>query len=374
VYSSTWIGFILLAVASGAAAAIPDAPIAFPGAEGFGQFSAGGLGGQVVHVTNLNDSGPGSLRDAVSQDHRIVVFDIAGSINLKSVLAVHNQITIAGRTAPGDGITIAGAEVSLSDSHDIVIRHLRIRQGLSPGEDRKSAINMTGCRDILLDHVSVQWGRWDTIDMNGCTNVTIQNCIIGPGVDPQRFGCLCQSENVTFSHNLFVSNQSRNPKAKGKIQYVNNVVYNWGVCGLVGGHSATDHWLDVIGNYFLAGPNSSGHCLGEFTPTDHVYQTGNCVDANRDGLLNGRPIVAEDFTDRAGAPTIMPQPGVVPTQPMTIDTAPEAFEKVLADAGDSSHRDVVDQRLIDDVRSYGKTGSVIHEPSASQMSEGGNQK
>jgi hypothetical protein len=340
------------------------APLAFPGAEGFGRSSVGGRGGEVVHVTNLNDSGPGSLRQAVSKDHRTVVFDVGGYIMLKSVLPVSNQITLAGQTAPGQGIGIAGAEVSLAGSHDLIIRYVRIRQGLSPGEDKKSAINMPGARNVIIDHVSVQWGRWDTIDMNLCQNVTIQDCIIGPGVDPQRFGCLCQSDGVTFLRNLFISNQSRNPKAKGKIQYINNIVYNWGVCGLVGGHSATDHVLDVIGNYFIAGPNSSPHALGEFTPTDHVYQTGNYVDANRDGILNGRSIVAADFTDRGGAPTIMPDPTVVTTPPLVADTAPDAYEKVLTGAGDSLHRDSVDEKLIADVRSLGKTGAVIHDPAA----------
>jgi pectate lyase len=338
------------------------ATLAFPGAEGFGRSSTGGRGGDVVYVTNLNDSGPGSLRDAVSKEHRTVVFDVGGYIMLKSVLPVSSQITIAGQTAPGQGIGIAGAEVSLAGSHDLIIRFVRIRQGLSPGEDKKSAINMPGASNVIIDHVSVQWGRWDTIDMNLCRNITVQDCIIGPGVDPQRFGCLCQSDGVTFLRNLFISNQSRNPKAKGKIQYINNIVYNWGVCGLVGGHSGTDHVLDVIGNYFIAGPNSSPHALGEFTSTDHVYQTGNYMDMNRDGELNGRSVVGDDFTDRGGAPTLMPNPTVVTAPPLTADTAPDAYEKVLTGAGDSLHRDDVDERLIADVRSLGKTGAVIHDP------------
>jgi pectate lyase len=335
---------------------------AFPGAEGFAWQTAGGRGGDVVHVSNLADSGPGSLRDAVSREHRTVVFDVGGYIQLKSVLAVASRITIAGQTAPGDGIGIAGAEVSLSNSHDLIIRFVRIRQGLSPGEDKKSAININTGHDIILDHLSVQWGRWDTIDMNLSTNITIQNCIIGPGVDPQRFGCLCQCDNVTWSHNLFIDNQSRNPKAKGRIQYVNNIVYNWGVCGLVGGHSQADHVLDVIGNYFIAGPNSSPHALGEFWPSDHTYSSGNFIDADKDGVLNGRPVVAADFGEGKNGPTLMDGPTVTPSPPLTIDTAQVAYDKALAGAGDCLHRDSVDQRLIADLQSLGKSGQTIHDP------------
>jgi hypothetical protein len=345
-----------------ASAAVLAATPAFPGAEGFGSISTGARRGDVYHVTTLADAGPGSLRDAVSKENRTVIFDVGGYIMLQSVMPVASRITIAGQSAPGDGIGIGGAEVSLSGSHDLIIRYVRIRQGLSPNEDRKSAINVVGGSNIILDHVSVAWGRWDTIDMNLCQNVTVQYCMIGPGVDPQRFGCLCQSNNVTFTHNLWISNQSRNPKGKGKIQYINNVVYNYGVCGLVGGHSATDHIEDVIGNYFIAGPSSSPHFLGEFFPTDHVYQTGNYADTNKDGKLSGRPIIPADFADSHGAPTTMPSPTITDAPPETIDTAAVAYEKVLAGAGDSMHRDEVDQRLIADVRSLGLSGSTIDDP------------
>jgi pectate lyase len=348
---------------SATAAMAQQQPIlAFPGAQGFASHTPGGRGGRVVHVTNLNDSGPGSLRDAVSADHRIVVFDLSGSIMLKSVLQVASSITLAGQTAPGLGINICNAEVSLSNSHDLILRYLRIRQGLSPNEDKKSAINITSARDVILDHLTVNWGRWDTIDMNLCTNVTIQNCIVGEGVDPQRFGCLCQCDGVTFTHNLFINNQSRNPKAKGKIQYVNNVVYNWGVCGLVGGHSAADHTLDVIGNYFIAGPASSTHALGEFTKTDHVYSDGNYVDLNKDAKLSGRPVAPDDFNDGKGAPTLMPSATVTDGPPLTIDSAQVAYDKVIASAGDSLHRDAIDQRLIAEVQTLGTTGKIIHDP------------
>ena len=134
-------------------------------------------------------------------------------------------------------------------------------------------------------------------------DVTFQYCIIGHGIGPQRFGCLCESENVTFSHNLWISNQSRSPKSKGIVQYVNNVVYNWGVCGYVGGHSGAGHTADLVNNYFIKGPNSNNRFAGEFTATDHIFQKGNFIDMNRDGKLNGVLAKPEDFGAGQHAPS-----------------------------------------------------------------------
>ena len=336
---------------------------AFPGAEGFGANASGGRGGEVYHVTNLNDDGPGSLRAGVEQvsGPRTVVFDVGGYIPLKSVLRVGSNLTIAGQTAPRDGIGLRDSEVSLSGSHNVIIQYVRIRQGLAARQDKKSAVNMYGAREVILDHVSIQWGRWDTVDMNECTNVTIQDCIIGPGVAPQRFGCLCQSWGVSFIRNLWISNQSRNPKAKGLVQYVNNVVYNWGVTGYVGGHSGTNHWADVIGNYFIKGPASSAHFVGEFRPTDQIYQTGNFADLDCDGKLNGRPVTASDFGGQNG-PTLLAAPTAVPPVPVAVVSAAEAYQTVVAGAGNSLHRDDVDRRLLSDLTSLGTRGQTVHDP------------
>lgn len=352
------VGVLAETPASGAASV-------FPGAEGFAAGTGGGRGGAVYHVTNLGDSGPGSLREGVEHPTgpRTVVFDVGGYISLKSILRVGSDLTIAGQTAPGQGIGLRGSEVSLSGSHNLVVRFLRVRQGLAEKQDKKSAINLTGASGILLDHLSIQWGRWDTIDMNLCTNVTVQNCIIGPGVAPQRFGCLCQSENVSFIRNLWISNQSRNPKSKGRVQYVNNVVYNWGVCGYVGGHSAGDHAADLINNYFIKGPNSNDRFAGEFKPTDHIFQSGNFVDLNRDGELNGRPVTAEDFTSQGeNAPTLVPSPTASPKNFPAPDSARDAYKKIVATAGASLHRDAVDARLLADLTSLGRGGATIRDP------------
>jgi hypothetical protein len=212
---------IVLFTASLLSFALPaaGAQLAFPSAEGFGALATGGRGGEIYHVTNLNDGGPGSLRDAVSKGPRIVVFDVAGYIELQSPLSVASDITIAGQTAPGEGISTKNYEVSFSKSHNIVVRYIHFRQGLTPKQEKKYAVALEGVSTVILDHVSIEWGRWDCIGMSKSTDITIQDCIIGPGIAPQRFGCLCESDNVTFSHNLWISNQSRNPKSKGIVEY-----------------------------------------------------------------------------------------------------------------------------------------------------------
>ena len=215
--------------------------IPFPGAEGFGRLAYGGNGGQIVHVTTLDDSGAGSFRDAVSQPQRIVVFNVGGIIRLKANVAASSDLTIQGETAPGEGITLYGRSISFSGQHNVIVRYLRFREGIN-GDKGKCSVNLSSGSDMIFDHCSIEWGRWDCLGLTqGSHDITFQNCIIGEGVDPQRFGSLSDSvTNITYSHNLWINNQSRNPKAKGRIQYINNVVYNWGVCGLVGGHSGAD--------------------------------------------------------------------------------------------------------------------------------------
>jgi pectate lyase len=334
---------------------------AFPGAEGFGQFASGGRGGEIFHVANLNDAGTNSFRDAVSKSHRTIVFDVGGIIRLQSNVAVSSDISIYGQTAPGDGISIYGRSVSFSGQKNIIVRYLRFREGIA-GDKGKCSVNLSGGGDMIFDHCSIEWGRWDCLGLTqGSHDITFQNCIIGEGVDPQRFGSLSDSvTNITYARNLWINNQSRNPKAKGRIQYVNNVVYNWGVTGLVGGHSAADHFLDAIGNYFIAGPNSSARFTGEYKATDHVFQKDNLADMDKDGKLNGRLVVAEDFGKGEDAPTIETNLTVAPQIAVKIESAQSALSNVLANAGCSLHRDSVDARLIDEVKSFGTRGKIIH--------------
>jgi pectate lyase len=334
--------------------------MAFSGAEGFGRFATGGNGGEIFHVTTLEDAGTNSFRDAVSQPHRTVVFDVAGIIRLKSNVAVSGDLTLNGLSAPGEGITLYGRSVSFSGQKNVIVRHLRFREGIN-GDKGKCSVNLSGGSDMIFDHCSIEWGRWDCLGLTqGSHDITFQNCIIGEGVDPQRFGSLSDDvANITYSHNLWINNQSRNPKAKGKIQYINNVVYNWGVAGLVGGHSGADHFLDAVGNYFIAGPNSNQHAVGEFKATDHVFQKGNLVDTDKDGKLNGRELVPTDFGSGENAPTFENHPSVAPLTNVTVESAAAALTNVLANAGCSPHRDAVDEQLIDAVKSFGPRGKII---------------
>jgi pectate lyase len=351
---------VLGLVAANALGAEPSSIPAFPGAEGFGATATGGRSGTVYHVTNLNDSGAGSFRDAVSQPNRTVLFDVGGIIKLAKNVTVSDNLTIAGQTAPGDGICLYGNEVTFSHRDNIIVRYVRFRQGIN-GARGECSIRVSTGSNMIFDHCSIQWGRWDCLGFTVQTkNITLQNCMIGEGLDPQRFGALIDTvENVTISHNIWQSEHSRNPKVKGSIQYINNVVYNWGITGLVGGHSAADHQLDVINNYFLAGPSSNNQAVGFFTKTDHVFSDGNLVDLDKNGQLDGRSVIEADYTDKGGAPTFVQKSWGNPKFAVTVDSAAAAYEKVIAGAGCSLHRDAVDLRLIDEVKSLGKKGKII---------------
>ena len=329
--------------------------LAFPGAEGFGAYATGGRGGTVVHVTNLNASGPGSLADAVSQPNRTVVFDVGGVIDItRQNLTIASNLTIAGQTAPGEGITIYGGRVIMSNSSNVIMRYIRMRGSISMPED-KCTLTMDYCDNVILDHCSISWGRWDNVHIKDANNITYQNCIISEGIEPQRFGAITDgTRNWTISHCLWTNNKSRNPKMKCYLQYYNNVVYNYGI-GIVGGHSAADNYQDVMNNYFITGPSSgsSNKYFDQWTETDHLYSTGNYTDDNRDGKLNGRLI-----TDYNGA-TPMQQPNLKCQAPMNLEPAEDAFYAVMEHAGASRVRDGHDLRIIEQLTSLGTKGAFI---------------
>ena len=333
--------------------------LAFPGAEGYGAYASGGRGGTVVHVTNLNDSGAGSLAEAVSKPGRIVVFDVGGVIDItKSNLTIASNITIAGQTAPGEGITLYGGRVIAAGSSNVVIRYIRMRGSIAMNRS-KCTLTLDNCDKVILDHCSISWGRWDNVHIKDATNITWQNCIISEGIDPQRFGAITDgTTNWTVAHCLWADNKSRNPKMKCGIQYYNNVVYNYGN-GIIGGHSSALHYQDVINNYFITGPNSgsSNKYFDQWTETDHLYSTGNYTDGNNDGVLNGTLI-----TDYNGA-TPMANPNFKTTHPMNLKTAEEAYCDIVEHVGASRVRDAHDQRIIDQLTSLGKKGAFIDDES-----------
>jgi len=345
----------LLAIAALLYNGLHAQPVAFPGAAGFGCMATGGRSGSIYHVTSLADAGAGTFRDAVSQPNRTVVFDVSGVIRITGKVVAASNLTIAGQTAPGEGVVVYGNGVSFSDN--TIVRYMRFRGSM--GMDRGACtVNIDSSKDVILDHVSIEWGRWDDLHIKNSNNVTLQYCLIGEPIDPQRFGALFENPtNVTIHHCLWIDNQSRNPKAKASIEYINNVVYNWGSNGLVGGHSASDHFQDVINNYFIAGPNSSGNFIGMFTATDHVYQQGNYLDDNKDGVLNGRAVPDTDFVHEKA--TLITKKQNLPRVAVSTESAEAAYKTVLAHAGASKHRDAIDQRIISYLMSLGKEGKIF---------------
>ncbi|MDP4292681.1 MAG: hypothetical protein Q8908_16495, partial [Bacteroidota bacterium] len=331
--------------------------LAFPGADGFGKLATGGRNGSVYHVTNLSDSGLGSFRDAVSQPKRTVVFDVSGVINIKSKVTVSSEITIAGQTAPSDGITVYGDGVSISGKNNIIVRYMRFRGSINMSKGT-CTVAIDSSQNVIFDHVSIEWGRWDNLHIKASKDVTLQYCLVGEGIDPQRFGALLERPvNLTIHHCLWINNQSRNPKAKAGIEFVNNVVYNWGGSGFVGGHSAADSHQDLINNYLIAGPTSSNNFLAMFTATDHVYHQGNYVDLDKDGKLNGRLINDDDFK-KVGA-TLETRRQNISMGLKSIQKPEDACLTVIKEAGASQHRDAIDNRLIGFLKSLGKEGKIV---------------
>ena len=329
--------------------------LAFPGAEGFGRFATGGRGGAVYHVTNLGDRGPGTFREAVSQSNRTVVFDVGGVIRITNRVSVSPNVTIAGQTAPGDGVVVYGNGVSFSGANNSITRHVRFRMGVH-GDAGKDAAGIANGHDLIFDHVSVSWGRDENFSINGpVTNVTFQNCLIAQGLHPHSAGGLIQtSGGVSILRTLYADNHTRNPKVKGVNQFVNNVVYNWGGGGCyILGDSESASFANVMNNHFISGPNTKASTFSRGNLNFHLYAAGNFQDANRNGMLDG------EVVPRSGYGTVSWQEKPFDYPAVTLLSAGDALNWVIRQAGASLHRDEVDQRLIQELASYGKLGEII---------------
>ncbi len=370
---------------------LPQASIpAFPGAEGGGAYTAGGRGGKVMVVTSLADSGPGTLREACeSGGARIVVFNVAGIIQLKTPITVRGPyITIAGQTAPGDGVCIAG-ESFLIDTHDVVVRFMRFRRGTTDVTRRDDALGGNGVGNIIIDHVSASWGLDENMSMYRhvydregqnlklpTVNITIQNSIFSEALDTYNhaFGSTIGGLNSTFMRNLWASNISRNPSVGmyGDFGFVNNVVWNWWNRTADGG----DHrsLYNFINNYYKPGPITpqdqpisyrilkpeSGRDK-EFANTfGKAYVHGNVIEGN------GK--VTRDNWDGGVQPdadkSILTKIKVKEPFPLAafgkILSAHEAYDYVLANVGAIlPKRDAVDARIVKQV----KTGKVFYKES-----------
>jgi hypothetical protein len=329
--------------------------LAFPGAQGFGRYSTGGRGGTVYHVTNLNDSGTGSFRDAVSQSNRMVVFDVGGVIHISERVVISDHITIAGQTAPGDGITVYGNGVSYSNANHTITRYIRYRMGIN-GTSGKDAIAIADGHDMIFDHISVSWGRDGTFDINGdVSNITVQNSIISQGLISHSTGGLMQSSGgVSLLYNLWIDNNTRNPKVKGINEFINNVVYNWDSAAYILGDSAGDSYANVMGNYFIYGPNSGADPFTRGNTNFHIYADENYKDTNKNGQLDGSLITQSEYGTVAWQGTPHDHPVFDALDPK------EAYDKVAATAGSSyPNRDQVDTQLIRELNSLGTLGELI---------------
>lgn len=380
------LGCGLIGLSFGASAADGQL-LAFPGAEGFGRFTTGGRGGEIYHVTNLNDSGTGSLRDAVSKEGRIIVFDVSGVIELKSALVFKGNNTILGQTAPGEGVQVYGDRISFSNASNLIVRHMRFRMGIT-GTSGADACGVANGTDMILDHLSVLWGRdenfsvsWDNKNTRPA-NITIQNSIIGQGLQSHSCGGLIQTiGGVTLYRNLYVENKTRNPKVKGLNQFVNNVVYNWGDGGgYIMSDSEGDSWADIENNYFVKGPwNGSTDPFVRGIKTFRYFGAGNYYDENKDGVLNGHLMTEDEMrgAQNGTAPysTLFPsldalnanitEYNTTATEQIQLIpeiagkmTAEEAYAWMLTSVGPVLPvRDEVDQYLIDEIATYGKAGT-----------------
>lgn len=345
------------------AIAIQAQQLAFPGAEGFGRYATGGRSGSVYHVTNLNDAGPGSFRDAVSQSNRIVVFDVGGVIKISSRIVVKKNITIAGQTAPGEGITIYGNGIAFNgDSGNNIIQYIRVRMG-KDGDKGKDAVAISDGKDTyMFNHVSISWGRDGTFDANSgeSDNITLQDCIISQGInkDNHSTGGLIQCGPISFIRTLWIDNKTRNPKIRFQHEFINCVIYNWGTNGYIMGDTEGASQCNLIGNYFFCGPSgSSGNYITRTTPSFKIYPIDNWLDGNKDGIVNGTELLATNGGFKTATVVNAPFdfPGV-----NEVLSATKALEHVRANAGASLVRDDVDKLLATEVASYGTKGAIIN--------------
>lgn len=358
--------------------------LSFPGAEGGGRFTSGGRGCEVYVVTTLedytSDEEPikGSLRDAVSQDNRYIVFNVSGNIILKERLAITNKknITIAGQTAPGDGITINGYETNISNSENMIIRYLRFRPGAENVHkgDSMDAIWGRSMKDIMIDHLSTSWSTDETMSLYRAENMTVQWSIIAESLTMSGhtkgrhgYGAIWGGVNTTYHHNLVANHTSRSPRMGGGTPEAddnenialfdmrNNVIYNWGFNSNYGGGRSQ---ANFINNYMKPGngtrDNVSSRLIdaGEKDKPGEFYVAGNVMTGSSEITADNSKGI---YVSEAAAPTTK----IVDTEfkmdansseALRTTSAEEAYKEVLAKAGATyPRRDALDARIINEV-------------------------
>jgi len=379
---------------------LPGGIPAFPGAWGGGMFATGGRGGRVIEVTTLSDSGPGSLRAAVqAQGPRIVVLRVAGIIRLASDIDIENpDITIAGQSAPGDGVCLAGNSLNINP-RNVILRHLRVRRGRPEGGQGSDNIGGNPQAQVIIDHCSTSWGMDENLSLyrymkalpGGGTvklpveNLTIQWCISSEALNAgnHAFGGTWGGRDATFHHNLFACNTGRNPSIgmSGEFDYRNNVIFNWRHRTMDGGDETS--LLNVISNYYKPGPATNENMRSTIARIEerNQYSPGRPWEAgNWYPQMPGRPgkwyvagnvvegfpdVTADNWKGMQGPQETARVNTPFEGWPVRQETATEAFKSVLAKAGATRpRRDAVDARIIEAVRTGQVTAGngIINDP------------
>ena len=373
---------IALVLTFSAAAFAADSLIAFPGAEGFGRFAKGGRGGDVYHVTNLEDSGEGSLRDAIKTKKpevpRTVVFDVGGTIRLKKELRIEgvNGLTLAGQTAPGGGITVRDHGIQFNECSDVIVRFMRFRLG----DETKTSEDVIGfgpetgtCRNVILDHVTATWGIDGIMDVYAADRFTMQWCLFGEALNDsthykrEPHAMLMSFRkikgSISIHHNLLFSSRDRHPTlggypppqsdAKSVFDFRNNVIYNWeGACNLATGR------FNLVANYWRPGPDTKPYDKempiqpkAEAHDVTTGFLGGNVFESKPEwsadnyaafqwGVRGGK-YIGEVTREKFAQPAeVVPESERPATQ-----SAEAACELVLAKVGASKVRDEADQRV-----------------------------
>ncbi|MBR4559123.1 MAG: hypothetical protein IKO21_06110 [Fibrobacter sp.] len=334
-------------------------PLAFPEALGFGAQVTGGRGGSVYHVTNLNDDGAGSFRDAVSQGNRIVVFDVGGIINIKTAVSIKSNITIAGQTAPGEGIAIHGGKLSTGKQSNIIIRYLRIRPGENTASEKDDALNLYDSKNVIVDHCSVELAPWNNFGGSSdnasyrVTGITVQNSLIANPIG-QQFGAHIESVDGTWAwyYNAFVNTHNRNPLDKINDVFVNNILYNFEAGYTT--HTSTHFNHDIVNNYFVYGPKGSNPWF-QVDKNQSIYASGNMIDTNKDGVLNG---TASSIYYYQGAGEELSKPWSELTTSGPMLTAASAWRYVNSQSGVLPYDDI-DSLIWHQVGTLGKEGALV---------------
>lgn len=349
---------------------------AFPGAEGFGKYTTGGRGGKVLIVRNLEDDGPGSLRWAVQQKYpRTIVFAVSGTIALQSPLKISvGDCTIAGQSAPGDGICVRNYMVSVN-ADNVIIRYMRFRLG-DVFKQADDALNGIGHKQIIIDHCSMSWAVDECASFYDNQDFTMQYCIIAESmrssVHPKGehgYGGIWGGQGASFHHNILANNSSRNPRFCGArythepekeiVDFRNNVIFNWVFNSVYGGEGGNHN---MVNNYFKAGPATKKNVRNRIvnpadTPYGKFYVSGNYVDGYTD-ITNDNWAGGVHCADKEAAKLSEP----VKTVALPSQTAAAAYVDVLEKAGASLHRDAADERIITAIRSgvtiSGKDGII----------------